>query len=223
RPARGAPVRGRAAPPPRGVRERGWRTVAGYQTRNPPHRAHEFLHKLALGLVDGLLIHPVVGRKKPGDFRDEVILDAYQAALANYYPKDRVLFSLLPYEMQYAGPKEAIHHAILRRNFGCTHFIVGRDHAGVGNFYHPEEAIRKFEDFPDLGIQPLTIRGDHFWCNACGQLESERTCSHGRAARLEFSGTLVRDLVVKGTEPPVEILRPEVFAAIRKHPDPFHR
>lgn len=203
-------------------RERGWRTVAGYQTRNPPHRAHEFLHKLVLGLVDGLYVNPVVGRKKPGDFRDEVIVDAYHAVLSNYYPRERVHFGVLHYEMQYAGPREAIHHAILRKNHGCTHFIVGRDHAGVGSFYGPEDAILKFDEYPDLGIQPLAVRGDHFWCRLCGGLESERTCPHPAASRIEFSGTLVRSIVQGGAEPPAEVMRPEVAWAIRKHEKPFH-
>ncbi len=202
-------------------RERGWRTIAGYQTRNPPHRAHEHLHKIVLSLVDGLFVNPVVGRKKPGDFRDEVVLDAYRALLAAYYPRDRVALGVLPYEMKYAGPREAIHHAIVRKNFGCSHFVVGRDHAGVGSFYRPDEAIEAFDAYPDLGIAPIAVRGAHRWCRACGSLESERTCPHSASATVPVSGTLLRDILRNGGEASPEIVRPEVLAAIAKHDRPF--
>lgn len=202
-------------------KERGWRTVAGYQTRNPPHRAHEAVQKTALAFVDGLFVNPVVGRKKPGDFRDEVIVDAYRAMISSYFPRDRVAMSVLTYEMRYAGPKEAILHAIMRKNFGCTHFIVGRDHAGVGKFYRPEAAIEAFAEFPDLGIEPIAVRGDHNWCRVCLGLETERTCPHGADAKILVSGTLIRELLSSGRDAPPEILRPEVLAAIAKHPRPF--
>lgn len=201
--------------------ELGWRTVAGYQTRNPPHRAHEHLQKTVLGLVDGLLIQPVVGPKKRGDFTDDVVLDAYRALVDAYFPRQSVALSVLRYAMRYAGPNEAIHHAIVRKNFGCSHFVVGRDHAGVGDYYDADAAIRRFDDFPDLGVLPIAIRGDHFWCRACMDLESERTCPHEDAARVRVSGTLIRKLLKEGGDAPPEILRPEVLAVMRKHDAPF--
>lgn len=200
---------------------RGWRTVAGYQTRNPPHRGHEYLHKVCMSLTDGVLLHPVVGRKKPGDFRDEVVMDAYRALVTSYYPSDRALLAALPYEMRYAGPKEAIHHAIMRKNFGCTHFVVGRDHAGVPGYYASEAAIEAFDAYPDLGISVIPVRGDHFWCGLCGGVESERTCAHPTAVRKWFSGTIIRDALQKGEAPPPEVMRPEVAQVVAKHGDPF--
>jgi sulfate adenylyltransferase len=200
---------------------RGWRSVVAFQTRNVPHLGHEDLQKTVLGLCDGLLIHPLVGRKKSGDFRDEVILAAYQALLDGYYCKDRVLLSVLPTEMRYAGPKEAVHHAIMRKNHGCTHIIIGRDHAGVGRFYAPEAAIEMFAAFPDLGIQPIMIRGDFFYCRKCRRIESDRTCNHDRQYRIDFSGTEIRQMLKAGTSPPPEIMRPEVFAVLQAAPNPF--
>ncbi len=201
--------------------ERGWKTIAGFQTRNTPHMGHENMQKTVLALVDGLLIHPVIGRKKKGDFRDEVILRSYEALIENYFPKERVLLSILPMEMRYAGPKEAIHHAIIRKNHGCTHLIVGRDHAGVGNFYASEAAIEIFDQFPDLGIQPITIRGDFFHCKRCGHLASERTCCHDESEHLNFNGTAIRKMLVEGVVPPPELIRVEVYEAEREFDDPF--
>jgi len=201
--------------------ERGWKTVAAFQTRNAPHTGHENMQKTVLSLVDGLLIQPVIGRKKKGDFKDEVILKSYDALIANYFPAERVLLSILPMEMRYAGPKEAIHHAIIRKNYGCTHLIVGRDHAGVGNYYHPEAAIEIFEDYPDLGIKPITIRGDFFYCRKCRQLASDRTCPHDDAEHLNFSGTVLRKMLIEGETPPPELMRPEVFEVQRQFEKPF--
>lgn len=199
----------------------GWKTVAGFQTRNAPHLGHENMQKVVLCLVDGLLIHPVIGKKKPGDFRDEVILKCYDVLLENYFPKDRVLLSILPMEMRYAGPREAVHHAIIRKNHGCTHLIVGRDHAGVGKYYHPEAAIEIFDNFDDLEIKPITIRGDFFHCKKCHRLESDRTCPHGDDVKINFSGTVIRKLLVEGGTPPPEMIRPEVFEAQRQFDKPF--
>jgi sulfate adenylyltransferase len=201
--------------------ERGWRTVAAFQTRNAPHLGHENMQKTVLSLVDGLLIHPVIGKKKKGDFKDEVILGCYDALLEHYFAKDRVLLSILPMEMRYAGPREAIHHAIIRKNHGCTHLIVGRDHAGVGNYYHPEAAIEIFREFDDLEISPITIRGDFFHCKKCNRLESERTCPHGDEHKIFFSGTVIRKLLVEGGTPPPEMIRPEVFQAQKQFDHPF--
>jgi sulfate adenylyltransferase len=210
---------------PRETREifekNGWKTVAGFQTRNAPHLGHENMQKVVLCLVDGLLIHPVIGKKKPGDFRDEVILKCYDVLLKNYFPKDRVLLSILPMEMRYAGPREAVHHAIIRKNHGCTHLIVGRDHAGVGKYYHPEAAIEIFDNFDDLEIKPITIRGDFFHCKKCHRLESDRTCPHGDDMKINFSGTVIRKLLVEGGTPPPEMIRPEVFEAQRQFDKPF--
>jgi len=199
----------------------GWKTVAGFQTRNAPHLGHENMQKVVLSLVDGLLIHPVIGKKKKGDFRDEVILRCYDVLLENYFPKDRVLLSILPMEMRYAGPREAIHHAIIRKNHGCTHLIVGRDHAGVGNYYHPEAAIEIFDKFDDLEIKPITIRGDFFHCKKCNRLESERTCPHPDEMKIKFSGTIIRKLLLEGGTPPPEMIRPEVFEAQKEFENPF--
>ncbi|MGQ9603655.1 MAG: sulfate adenylyltransferase [bacterium] len=198
-----------------------WKTIAGFQTRNAPHLGHENMQKIVLSLVDGLLIHPVIGKKKKGDFTDEAILRCYDALLENYFPKDRVLLSILPMEMRYAGPKEAIHHAIIRKNHGCTHLIVGRDHAGVGKYYHPEAAIEIFDQLDDLEIRPITIRGDFFHCKKCNRLESERTCPHPDEFKIMFSGTIIREMLVEGGTPPPEIIRPEVFQALKKIKNPF--
>jgi sulfate adenylyltransferase len=200
--------------------EKGWKTVVAFQTRNAPHINHEYLQKSALGLVDGLFVNPVLGRKKPGDFRDEVIVAAYRALMANYYPRDSVVMSVLHYEMQYAGPKEAIMHAIMRKNFGCTHMIVGRDHAGVGNFYQPYAAQEIFSEFPDLGVSTFFFK-EFYYCKKCAGIASERTCPHAEEDRLSFSGTKLRKMFSEGEVPPKEFMRPEVAEAIRQFKEPF--
>ena len=201
-------------------KERGWRTVVGFQTRNAPHLGHEFIQKSALVFTDGLFVNPVIGRKKPGDFKDEVILAAYEALIRNYYPKDTVVLSVLRYNMKYAGPREAIHHTIIRKNFGCTHFIIGRDHAGIGNYYGPYDAWRLFKEFPDLGITPLFVR-EFFYCKKCGGVVNEKTCPHGDAYRVRFSGTEIRSTILNGGKPPPEMMRPEVLETILKFKHPF--
>lgn len=201
-------------------RERGWRTVVGFQTRNVPHLGHEYVQKTALTFVDGLFINPVVGRKKRGDFRDEVILEAYEALLRHYYLPGTAVLAVLPLEMRYAGPREAVLHAIVRKNFGCTHFIVGRDHAGVGDFYPPYAAQEIFERVPDLGIVPLFFRS-FFWCRRCMGVVNERICPHGEEDRLSFSGTRLREMLSRGEVPPPEMMRPEVAEVVRAHPHPF--
>jgi len=201
-------------------RERGWRTVVGFQTRNVPHLGHEYLQKSALVFVDGLFINPVIGRKKRGDFRDEVILKAYDTLIENYYPRDSVALSIVRYEMRYAGPREALHHAIMRKNFGCTHFIVGRDHAGVGNYYKPYEAQELLKEFPDLGITPLFFK-EFFYCRKCGGMVNSRVCPHGESYRVKFSGTKIRKMLLDGKTPPPELMRPEVSEVILSFDKPF--
>ena len=203
-------------------KERGWRTVAGFQTRNAPHLGHEYVQKTALAFVDGLFINPLIGRKKQGDYKDEVIIDAYEALMRHYYLRDAAALVTLEMEMRYAGPREAIFHAIVRKNFGCTHFVVGRDHAGVGNYYGPYEAQEKFDDYPDLGITPLFFRS-FFYCRKCGGVENDKVCPHGPEDHINFSGTRMRGFLMRGERPSREMMRPEVVDAILRHPDPFVR
>ncbi len=203
-------------------RERGWKTIAAFQTRNVPHRGHEFVQKAALTFTDGLLIHPLLGWKKPGDYRDEVIIAAYKVLIKYYYPRDVVVLAGLRMNMHYAGPREAIHHAIVRKNFGATHFIVGRDHAGVGDYYGPYEAWDLFREFPDLGITPLFIR-EAFYCRKCGGMATEKTCPHSPEDRIKISGTKIREMLRKGQVPPEYMMRPEVARVIISFGDPFKK
>jgi sulfate adenylyltransferase len=198
---------------------KGWRTVVGFQTRNVPHLGHEYVQKTALTFVDGLFINPVIGRKKAGDFKDEVILSAYEALVQHYYPQEHAVLATLHTEMRYAGPREAIFHAIVRKNFGCTHFIVGRDHAGVGQYYSPYAAQEIFEEFPDLGITPLFFTA-FFYCRRCVGVANEKTCPHGAPDRLDFSGTLLRRLLTE-RKAPEGLIRPEVAEIILSMEYPF--
>jgi sulfate adenylyltransferase len=200
--------------------ERGWKTIVAFQTRNAPHINHEYLQKSALALVDGLFVNPVLGRKKAGDYQDEVILSSYNALIGNYFPRNSVVLSALHYEMQYAGPKEAIMHAIMRKNFGCTHIIIGRDHAGVGNYYGPYAAQEIFSQFPDIGITPLFFR-EFYYCKKCAGIASEKTCPHGEGDKLTFSGTKLRQMFAAGETPPKEFMRPEVAQVILSSKTPF--
>jgi sulfate adenylyltransferase len=201
-------------------KQKGWKSVVAFQTRNPPHLGHEYVQKTALSMVDGIFINPLIGMKKSGDFSDEVILESYKVLMENYYPKETATMSVLHTEMRYGGPKEAIHHAIMRKNFGCTHFIVGRDHAGVGDFYGPFDAHVIFDEYPDLGITPIKFRS-FFYCKKCGSIANDKVCPHGGDDIVNFAGKRIRELLSKGQPPPLDMMRKEVADTILNFKNPF--
>ncbi|MFX0186819.1 MAG: sulfate adenylyltransferase [Candidatus Hodarchaeota archaeon] len=201
-------------------KEKKWDRVVAFQTRNPPHLGHEYVQKAGLTYVDGLFINPVIGKKKKGDFMDEVIIEAYKVLINEYYPKDRVILSTFETEMRYAGPKEAIFHAIARKNFGCDHIIIGRDHAGVGDYYGPYDAHYIFDQFPDLGIEPIKFRS-FSRCSKCDAVINDKICPHPPEMQIYFAGRSIRATLQEGRAPDPEVMRPEVAKVILKYDNPF--
>jgi len=193
-------------------KDKGWKTIVGFQTRNPVHRAHEHLQRIGLELCDGLFINPLIGWRKAGDFSEDAVMKAYECMIEKYYPADRVHLAGLRTYMRYAGPREAVFHAIIRKNLGCTHFIIGRDQAGTGEYYGKYEAqdlARKLKENGDLGIELLLLKGPYF-CAQCDQIVSEKHCGHGEGSVFPVSGTLIREALIRNERPDERFMRPEI-------------
>jgi len=195
--------------------EKGWESIAAYQTRNPPHLAHEYIQRCALEIVDGILIHPVIGELKEDDFPPEAIVETYEFLVNNYYPKDSVVLATLSIAMRYAGPKAAVFLAIVRKNYGCTHFIVGRDIAGIGKYYDPYGAHKIFKNL-DVGIEPILFR-ESFYCMRCERMATDKTCGHFLDDHVKVSMTEIRRMIAEGLEPPAEIMRPEIARILMRY------
>jgi len=198
----------------------GWKTIVAFQTRNPPHVAHEMLQKNAITTRDGVFVNPLIGKKKSGDFKDEIIVKAYEVMIEKYYPENKCQLATLHTEMKYAGPREAIHHAIMRQNYGCTHIIIGRDHAGVGKFYDPFAAHKIFDDYPELEIEPIFFPA-FFYCKKCLTFTNPNVCPCDPEYREQISGTKMREMINNGESPSEFILRPEVAEVIINYDKPF--
>ena len=198
----------------------GWKTICAFQTRNPPHVAHEMLQKTSITTRDGVFVNPVIGKKKSGDFVDEVIVKCYETMIKEYYPENKCKLGTLHTQMKYAGPKEAIHHAIMRQNYGCTHIIIGRDHAGVGKFYDPMAAQKIFDDYPELEISPVFFP-PFFYCRKCLTFTNPNVCPCAPEYREQISGTKMREMINNGESPSEFILRPEVAKVIIDYDKPF--
>ncbi|MDE1842457.1 MAG: sulfate adenylyltransferase, partial [Thaumarchaeota archaeon] len=198
----------------------GWKTIVAFQTRNVPHVAHEMLQKASLNTHDGLFVNPLIGKKKSGDYKDEAIVAAYESLMQNYYPQNRCYLGTLHTEMRYAGPKEAIHHSIMRKNFGCTNIIIGRDHAGVGTYYDPFASQKIFDLYPDIEIEPIFFPA-FFYCRKCLSFASERNCPHDTEYQESLSGTKLRKMILDKQSPSEYMMRPEVFEVLAKSNNPF--
>lgn len=194
--------------------ESGWKSVAGFQTRNPPHLAHEYLHRLAMEYCDGVFLHPLVGWKQKGDFTPRAVLESYAILVYRFYGPEHAFLGAFRTAMRYAGPREAVFHALVRKNFGCTHFIIGRDHAGAGNYYEKYEAQKLALSFNGLGITIMAFRGPYY-CKECRQIVTAKTCCHGETFALHISGTQIRELLSRGELPPAEYIRPEISEHLR--------
>lgn len=203
-------------------KRKGWKTIVAFQTRNVPHKGHEFLIRYALQYVDGAFINPVIGKKKKGDWRDEVIEAAWEKLRELYFPKDSTVLGFLRYVMRYAGPREALHHAIMRKNLGVTHFIIGRDHAGVGNYYKPYEAqefVKQYED--ELEIEIMAFK-ESYWCEKCQTIVNDKICPHKEEFKIRFSGTKIRKMITSNQEPDERKFRKEILEVIKKFENPFY-
>ncbi|TKX61652.1 sulfate adenylyltransferase [Halorubrum sp. ASP1] len=201
-------------------REYGWDTVVGFQTRNAPHRGHEYIQKTALEQVDGLLVQPKLGEKKAGDYQDDVIIGGYEELIDHYYPENQVVLSIFPSRMRYAGPREAVFDAIVRKNQGCTHFIIGRDHAGVGDYYDGTASHTIFETIGDIGIEPMLFY-HAFYCTACDGMCSRKICPHGDEERIYPSGTTIREQIQNGESTSSKMIRPEIASHIKDADNSF--